>query len=166
MSGSVFYYRIIPGSKKAQSFACSALLCSALLSVYCAEKAAVKSFFTMLPSFLSLIGRRAVPLALRRFAKSSFYRLYHVSPAFQLFCIKRTFFDMKCHIHILPYVCGTCLHIAHKRIRCHPILPRKKIKGLSCGSRAMQDRPKFYTRRNHYSAFTPRSRASAGKVLN
>ena len=62
MSGSVFYYKIIIlGSKKAQSFTystllcsallCSALLCSALLSVYCTAKHDVKFFFTAHTSF-------------------------------------------------------------------------------------------------------------------
>ena len=41
---------------------CSALLCSALLSVYCAEKAAVKSFFTVPPSFFVLQRLKRKPL--------------------------------------------------------------------------------------------------------
>ena len=59
MSGSVFYYKIIIfGSKKAQSFTystllCSALLCSALLCCqqYCTAKHDVKFFFTAHTSF-------------------------------------------------------------------------------------------------------------------
>ena len=38
------------------------LLCSALLSVYCAEKAAVKSFFTVPPSFFVLQRLKRKPL--------------------------------------------------------------------------------------------------------
>lgn len=58
MSGSVFYYKIIIfGSKKTQSFTysallCCALLCSAVLSVYCTAKRNVKFFFTVHTSFL------------------------------------------------------------------------------------------------------------------
>ena len=52
MSGSVFYYKIIIlGSKKTQSFTYSALLCSALLSVYCTAKRDVKFFLTAHTSF-------------------------------------------------------------------------------------------------------------------